>query len=392
MNTQPNQNENPKDNPNLIITQPNPTKPNKTKLTILFVALYGILATICAIYFYWNLQNERNYQDVYAKLALGKPVNVLAIGDSISEGSGASDREHKWVNLVKQYLIEHYDSEIYLENHSRPGCSSISGITTTLELPDDRVYDLILLCYGQNDSLENFEVYYEGLVRQLREKNPGCEILCIQESAQKGYTEKMQIIAKIAAHYGYPVVDTIAPFLEGTSGAEDDYGRYDTLTDDDVHPNDAGHQIYAECIEQIIKSKVANRARANATAYNEGANFFNGAKWYTLEQMERDGQTYTLKLKENIVGTKETNPFNDGSGVMMIMEVDDYPGYNGVTIQNNGTEIARREQEWPYEFAQGHTVVLNNNCILEAGELRITFDTPEQADSFWGIGFLGEGD
>lgn len=366
-------------------------KEKRIKIGINILIIYSILLTICVVCLLRTLKKEQEYTDVYTKLALGKQINMLAIGDSIAEGTGASDREHKWVNLVKEYLKEQYGVEVYLENHSMPGCSAISGITTVMELPDDIKYDLVCLCYGQNDAEENFEYYYEGLVRKIRDKYPGCEILCIQESAQKGYTAKMQIIKEIADKYGYPVIDTIAPFVEGSNGGEQDYGRYSTLTEDDVHPNDEGHRIYAECVETYITSKTANRQSVQKSIRQEQKNFFDSAVWYKAEQFERDGEKYTLKLRNDMRGSGINNPFNDGTGVMLVLNLDDYPGVNGCTIKNNGIDIARRELEWTFDFPQGHTAVITNNCTLNAGEFTIMFDSEEQANGFWGIGFIGIG-
>ena len=69
----------------------------------------------------------------YSKISSGKPVNILVVGDSISEGTGASDEKHAWTYLLKERLESRYKSEVKLSNVSMGGESSLAGFIRLLE-------------------------------------------------------------------------------------------------------------------------------------------------------------------------------------------------------------------------------------------------------------------
>lgn len=197
--------------------------------------------------------------NVYARLSKGLPVNILIVGDSIGAGSGCSRPENSWVSLVTAYLEEKYNTDIYINNISMGGCDSLCGYVRVKELRDNIDYDLAIVCYGQNDSPEQFDIFYESIIRAVCQKYTKCSVISIQESSQKTYTEKMKAISTIASYYGIPVVDTIAPFRKGNTNQEiDDF--YNMLTADGIHPNDAGHAVYARQIENTIDKMVSSHA------------------------------------------------------------------------------------------------------------------------------------
>ena len=96
----------------------------------------------------------------YQMLYNGLDVNVLIVGDSIGAGSGASDNDHRWANLLKANLESKYGVSVNLTNVSMGGNASYAGYVRTMSLNDDVAYDLVVLCYGQNDSNANFSLYY----------------------------------------------------------------------------------------------------------------------------------------------------------------------------------------------------------------------------------------
>ena len=92
---------------------------------------------------------------------------------------------------------------------------------------------------------------YEAIIRAIERKYPDCSIISILESSQREYTEKMTIIQNLCSHYEIPIADTIAAFHNSDIS-------YDGLTEDKVHPNDAGQQIYFETVKACIDAQVKN--------------------------------------------------------------------------------------------------------------------------------------
>ena len=111
---------------------------------------------------------------------------------------------------------------------------------------DEDKYDLIIVCYGQNDKVDGFNLDYEALIRGTIFKNQTNCIIPVLESSQREYNEKMQWIMTVAEYYQLPVADTIKAF--NNSGYS-----YELLSADGVHPNDKGYKIMGDFYSNIIE-------------------------------------------------------------------------------------------------------------------------------------------
>ncbi len=313
----------------------------------------------------------------YQKLADGFDVNILIAGDSISAGSGATDTGHRWVNLLKEKLESTYCVPVNLTNVSIRGATSYAGYVQTKMLDDNISYDLAILCFGQNDSKKNFTLYYESIIHTVKLRYPRASIICILESSQKEYTEKIQAIHSIADHYGLPIVDMIAPFR----------ANYDDLVGDNVHPNDDGQQVYCETIMNTIDSLVTARHGfdpENVALLNNQVTTFDPFQWFPMDQFAREGNTFTL-----------AGPIH---GIILGIDYDYTPGDNICQILIDGMEYATHEVTYNHDFSQRHIVVLNNwqkgdDVLNVQSEIKVVFGEGEegknQADGFRGLAISG---
>lgn len=256
------------------------------------------------------------------------------------------------------------------------GNTSYAGYVRTMALNDGIDYDLVVLCYGQNDSRDNFGLYYESIIRAVKIKYQKASIISILESSQKDYTEKMQIIQDIAEHYGIPVADTIAPFQ----------ANYDALVKDSVHPNDDGQRVYFERVKDVIDLLVAARTGydpENVAVMNAKVTTFDTFQWLDVSKFTKEGNTFTLKMPVN--------------GVILGIDYNFTSGANNCKIFVDGVEYAAPEVTFNYDFSQRHIMVVNNwlegetvnaqNCI------QVVFGDNEvgkkQADGFKGLAISG---
>ncbi len=347
----------------------------KSIFTALPMFLFAALLISCSA-----PPEETDPRPFIEKLESAAPVKILIVGDSIGFGTGASSEKTSWAELMKTELKQTYGSDVLLTNLSMGGCSSICGYARVMELDDGKTYDLAVICYGENDAEEDFELYYESILRALRNRYPGIEIICIQESSQREFTVKMRRIAEIAEHYKCPVVDTITPFS----------ADYDSYVKDGTHPNDAGHRIYADAVlaavrEMVIGRKIEPKDIEPASA---SVRLFDDFVWFPRESFRKDGQTFTCEVERAIVGNGLADAVGGGNGAVMITDVFDYSGENNIRVLNNDKEIAYREASWSFEFKQRHIPILAADVTLDPGTLSITFENAEQLEEFEGIGFL----
>ena len=180
---------------------------------------------------------------VYQKVATVTH-RMLIVGDSIGIGTGVSDLKLKWYKFLPSFMEEKYDVKLDITNVSMGGNTSFAGYSRIMDLEED-CFDYVVICYGQNDSLDDFSLYYESILRAVYWRYPESRIITILESSQREYTEKMKIIQELSRHYNAQIVDTIAAF--SNSGM-----LYEELTDDGTHPNDKGQQLYYEAVRDAL--------------------------------------------------------------------------------------------------------------------------------------------
>ena len=218
------------------------------------------------------------------------PVSVLVAGDSIGYGSSSSAPEKAYAALFAEELRRIYRSAVKLTNISVGGTDSLFSYTVVNRQAFAGKFDLIVLCHGQNDDPKALGCNYESLLRSVLRQNPGCEVICILESAQREYTEKLKTIEHIAEHYGCAVCDTLAAF----NGSGKPYGEL--VCEDGVHPNDAGHLLYAQ---ELLKT-VENGMKVHRTVSGKReiplplSQVFTSFRYFPKNELKRDGLELSL--------------------------------------------------------------------------------------------------
>lgn len=350
-------------------------------------------------------QRERGAQcSFYQKLQEGLKVRILIVGDSIGATAGASSDEARWTNLLLDAIQDKYGVKVSMTNVSMGGNASYAGYMRTMLLDDGMTaeqhrmqpegpyfhdYDLAVVCYGQNDGEEDFPLYYESILRAIRQKYTKCSIISILESSQRDYTEKMKQIQRICAHYGIPIADTIRAFA--------DSGRpYEELATDGVHPNDEGQKLYFQTVMSVIEQNVGTEYDfTEVPVLNDDVVRFDkflmiGTEQTITNQMHTgnlpgftraDDTTYVIRPEE--LGMDRLD------GIMGICHIF-YSGQNNTAIYVDGQERMNQELQFDVDagFSQSHAYVVQSDCVVEE-ELKVVFGTKEQADGFQGIVFSG---
>lgn len=251
------------------------------------------------------------------------------------------------------------------------GNASYAGYVRTMALNDDVDYDLAIICYGQNDGADGFSTNYESIIRAIRSKYPDCSIISVLESSQREYTEKMTTIQSICEHYSIPIADTIAAF--NNSGK-----AYDDLTGDGVHPNDAGQEIYYETVKAVIDDNVAASTgkMADVDLINADVHKFDNFIWYDASSdfVRVDDTTFTISTS--------------ASGILGIDYIYN-SGENKADIYVDGELYKSPTVTFDYDFSQRDILVVSDDCTVK-NEIKVVFNTKEQADGFKGMCFSWE--
>ncbi|HIG0359188.1 TPA: SGNH/GDSL hydrolase family protein [Clostridium sporogenes] len=182
--------------------------------------------------------------------------NIIFLGGSITEGTGATGKDKVYVHIVGEYLKNLYkDKKVNIYNAGIGGTGSRFGL---FRLERDVIChnpDLVFFEFSVNDRIENsFDVSIttEGVVRKLLFlKNPPKIIFIITPSEMADACSSLH--KKIAYYYDIPVID-IQDYVFKEIG-QDRY-IWSHISIDNLHPNDVGHEIYGQyIIKSIDKNK-----------------------------------------------------------------------------------------------------------------------------------------
>ena len=347
-------------------------KNKKIYISVIIVITIILLSTV--IYFCYKNYREKlfNNDSFYQKLSDGFDVNILIVGDSIGAGSGASKNEDKWFNILSNKLNDEYKVKVNIKNVSMGGNTSYAGYVRTMMLDENENYDLVIICYGQNDENSNFSLYYEFIIQAIKTRFPKSSIISFLESSQRTYTEKMKTIQSLSEHYDFLIADTIEPFKKD----------YDNLTKDGTHPNSDGQKVYSNVIFDVIQNGVTNHRgfdKTNDVVINENVKYFEPFKYIDSKKFKRENNTFILQTEVD--------------GAILAIDYKFNAGNNNCRIFIDEKEFAAPEIYFKYDFSQRHILIvndwLNNQKIGVKKSIKIIFPDNEegkkQANGFKGI-------
>lgn len=297
-----------------------------------------LLAFLCLLPSATTQAAARNTSSAYQKLNDGRPVRIAVLGDSIADRTGVEPNE-SWNTLLFDWLHNEYPSQITMESYAVGGTSSYTGYYQSETAMRKKIrkngqYDLVIICYGQNDDTANFGLYYEGMLRSVKKQNPSCQFILILESTQQTYTDKMQEILRLAEVYHADVADTINAFA--LSGIP-----FEQLTPDGTHPNAAGHWLYFETIRDVIKNGVAQGKTVTGMppATTPYVTLFENYSFVPLETCRNENGQYRFVPKSPAVGIV-FQKFPGGSDILLEFSTGELWADSGDTVIEKNWTIA----------------------------------------------------
>ncbi len=168
---------------------------------------------------------------------------VLAFGDSLTFGTGASPEESYPVVLEK--LIGRH-----VESAGVPGEVTAEGLQRLPDVLEETKPKLMLLCHGGNDLLRNSgEAQAAGNLRSMVSlaKSKGIEVVLIAVPKPGLMLSPPEYYEKIAAEFKLPIE---AAVLRSIIASPD-------LKSDTIHPNAAGYKKMADAIASLLKQAKA---------------------------------------------------------------------------------------------------------------------------------------
>lgn len=191
--------------------------------------------------------NHSPLKAAMTRAAEGEQVTIGFIGGSITQGSLASKPETCYAYRVFQWWEEKFPHVRFI-NSGIGGTTSQFGAARVREDLLRYQPDVIFIEFSVNDdATAHFQETYEGLVRTVLKS--GAAVVLIHNICYDTGFSAEDIHVEIGRHYGLPCVSvrtTIYPeVLSGQIPNRD-------ITPDDLHPNDAGHELLANVVKHLL--------------------------------------------------------------------------------------------------------------------------------------------
>lgn len=199
-----------------------------------------------------NRGNWNKIKYCMRKAKRGEAVMTAFLGGSITQGSLSSAPETCYAYLVYRWWKEKFPkADISFLNAGIGGTSSQFGVSRVNDHVLKYKPDFILVEFAVNDeNTEFFQEVYEGLIRRIckDESNPAVLLMNNVQYDDGKNAEEMHLT--VAEAYGLPMVS-----MKSTIWQEVEAGNIERseITPDNLHPNDAGHELVARVITDFLE-------------------------------------------------------------------------------------------------------------------------------------------
>lgn len=199
---------------------------------------------------------------------MNTPIRYLALGDSYTIGTGASDESHNFPSVLSRLLAGATRTEVQLTNPAVNGFTTLDLIAKELDRVNGLQPDVVTVLIGVNDLVQNrsAEEYRAALVTiydRIAAMHLAAE--CVASISIPNWS-----VVPAAAQYGEPRLikavtndfNTIArkealergfTWVDITGVSTYRLGSPGWLAADDLHPGDVQYQAWAEVIWAAVK-------------------------------------------------------------------------------------------------------------------------------------------
>ena len=198
-----------------------------------------------------NRGNQGRLKNVMRRASRGEKVTVGYLGGSITMGSVATTPEKCYAYLSCQWWRENFpQTQVAYYNAGIGGTTSQFGVA---RVDEDLLYarpDVVFIEFSVNDDNNaHFQETYEGLVRHVYTSGTLPAVVLLHNSFFSTGASAQEIHVAVGKYYDLPCVsirnNVHARIAAGEMAAE-------TITADDLHPNDAGHAMLADTIRYFL--------------------------------------------------------------------------------------------------------------------------------------------
>lgn len=197
--------------------------------------------------------NQARLKKVMKRAAAGEKLTIAFLGGSITQGSLATKPELCYASRVSNWWRENYkEADFTFINAGIGGTTSHFGTARVEEDVLSYQPDLVFVEFSVNDDPTPFFMEtYEGLVRKILLADTAPAVVLIHNVRYDTGGNAQTVHGTIGRYYSLPGVSmqsTIFPAVAAGNLPVRD------ITEDDLHPNDLGHELVAKVITSFLGS------------------------------------------------------------------------------------------------------------------------------------------
>ena len=198
-----------------------------------------------------NRGNWYRIKECMKRAQKGESLKVGFLGGSITQGCLSSTPETCYAYLVYEWWKKKFPmAEFTYINAGIGGTTSQFGVSRVDEHVLKYEPDFVLIEFAVNDdNTEFFKETYEGLIRKVWSDKCNPAVLLMNNVRYDDGQNAEEIHLEVAEKYRLPMVS-----MKSTIWPEVEAGRIPNrdITPDDLHPNDAGHELVARVITTFL--------------------------------------------------------------------------------------------------------------------------------------------
>lgn len=194
------------------------------------------------------------------KAESGEKVTVGVIGGSITQGSRATSQEKCYASLFFKWWSEKFPSgQLEFVNAGIGGTDSYLGVHRIDEQLLDKNPDVVIVEFSVNDTDKTMNKYsYDSLVRKILSRENMPAVILVFTTMDNG-TSLQDVHKEIGKAYDLPMIsyhDAVYPEVAAGTLVWSD------ISPDNIHPNDAGHDIIGQILSRYLDGVYNDRANA----------------------------------------------------------------------------------------------------------------------------------